>query len=47
MFKTFKHILLKLSPDPEFPFVSEQVQRGNNIGEIWDKFPVKICESSE
>ena len=47
MFETFEGSLLKLGPDPGFPFVSEQVKRGNNVGEIGDEFPVKVCESSE
>ena len=47
MFEMFKGALLKLSPGPGFSLSSEQVEGGDNVGEIWDKFPVKIGESSE
>ena len=47
MFEMFKGVLLELGPDPGFPFASEQVKRGDNVREVWDEFPVKVCKSSE
>ena len=47
MFETFKGTLLELGPDPGFPFVSEQVKGGDDVREIWDEFPVKVCKSGE
>ena len=47
MFETFKGMLLELGPNPRFPFVSEQVEGGYNIGKIWDEFPIKVCKSGE
>ena len=45
--ETFEGFLLKSSPDPGFPFMSEQVKGGDNIGEIWNEFLVEVCKSSE
>ena len=47
MFETFKGSLLELGPDPGFPFASEQVKGGDDVGEIWNEFPVKVCKSGE
>ena len=47
MLETFKSFLLKSSPDPGFPFSSEQVKGGNDVGEIWNEFPVKVCKPGE
>ena len=47
MFESFKGLLLKLHPDPGFSFASEQVEGGNNVGEVWYEFPIKVCKSSE
>ena len=47
MFEMFKSTLLELCPYPGFPLASEQVKGGNDVGEIWNEFPVKVCESSE
>ena len=43
----FKGILLKSSPGPGFPLASEQVQGGDDVGEVRDKFFVEVCESGE
>ena len=47
MFEVFKRSLLELGPHPGFPFVSEQVEGGDNVGEIQDEFPVEVGESGE
>ena len=47
MFELLKGFLLKQYPGPGFPFLSEQVKGGDNIGEIWNEFPVEVCEPSE
>ena len=47
MFKMFKHLLLELGPHPWFPFVSEQVEGSDNVREVWDELPVKVCKSGE
>ena len=47
MFEMFKGALLELGPDPGFSFASEQVEGSNNVREVQDEFPVKVCESSE
>ena len=47
MFETFKGLLLELGPNPGFPFVGEKVEGGDDVGKIWDKFPVKVGKSSE
>ena len=47
MFEMFKRLLLELGPHPGFPFASEQVEGGNNVGEIWNEFPVEIGKFSE
>ena len=47
MFETFEGMLLELGPNPGFPFVSEQVEGGYNVGKVWDEFPVKVHKSSE
>ena len=47
MFEMFEGSLLELGPDPRFSFASEQVKGGDNVREIWNKFPVKVHESSE
>ena len=44
MLEAFKCTLLKLGPYPGFPFSGEQIERGYNVGEIQDEFPVEICE---
>ena len=47
MFEAFEHLLLELGPHPGFPFASKQVEGGNDVGEIWDEFPVEIGQSGE
>ena len=47
MFESVESLLLKLCPGPRFSLVSEQIKRGNDVGEVWDELPVKICESGE
>ena len=47
MFETFKSLLLESCPGPRFPFMSEQVKGGDNVGEVWDEFSVKVCKSGE
>ena len=45
MFEAFKCTLLELGPYPGFALSSEQVERSHDVGEIRDKFSVKIHES--
>ena len=47
MFEVFKGFLLESSPDPRFPFTSEQIKGGDNVGEVWDEFSVKVCKPGE
>ena len=47
MLETFKSVLLKSSPDPGFSFMGEQVKEGDNVGEVWNEFPVEVCKPSE
>ena len=47
MLEAFERLLLELGPHLGFPFVSEQVEGGDNVGEIWDEFPVEIGKSGE
>ena len=47
MLKTFKGSLLELGPDPGFSFASEQIKGGDNVREVWDELPVKVCKSGE
>ena len=47
MFEAFECSLLELGPHPGFPFASEQVEGGNNVGEIWDEFPIEVGKSGE
>ena len=47
MFEVFKHTLLELGPHPGFTFPSEQVEGSHDVGEIRNKFPIKVHESSE
>ena len=47
MLEAFERLLLELGPHPGFPFASEQVEGGNNVGEVWDEFPVEIGKSGE
>ena len=47
MFETFEGMLLELGPNPGFPFVSEQVEGGYNVGKVWDEFSVKVHKSGE
>ena len=44
MFETFEGLLLKSSPDPGFSLTSEQ---GDNVGEIWNEFPIEVCKPGE
>ena len=47
MFKAFECSLLELCLHPGFPFASEQVEGSNNVREVQDEFPVKVCKSGE
>ena len=47
MFKALKCRLLELGPHPGFSFVSEQVEGSDNVREVWDELPVKVCKSGE
>ena len=47
MFESFKGLMLKLCLGPRFSLASEQVEGGDNVGEVWNEFPVKACEPSE
>ena len=47
MLETFKSILLKSSPDPGFSLMSEQVKGSDNVGEIWNEFPVEVHKPGE
>ena len=47
MFKVFERSLLELGPHPGFPFASEQVEGSNNVREVQDELPVKVCKSGE
>ena len=47
MFESFEGFLLELGPDPGFSFMGKKVKGGNDVGEIRDKFPVKVGKSSE
>ena len=37
--------LLEWGPIPRLVFLSEKVEGGDNVQEIWDKFAIEICES--
>ena len=45
--EAFKSFLLESSSNPRLSFTSEQVKGGNDVGEVWDEFPVKVCKPSE
>ena len=47
MFEVFKGFLLELGPDPRFSFVGKKVEGGDDVGEVRDKFPVKVGKFSE
>ena len=47
MLETFKSMLLELGPYPGFSLASEEVEGGDDVGEVWNEFPVEIGESSE
>ena len=47
MFKALKCPLLELGPHPGFPFASEQLEGTDNVREVWDELPVKVCKSGE
>ena len=47
MFETFKGSLLELGPNPGFPFAGKKVEGSDNVGKIWDEFPVKVGKSGE
>ena len=47
MFEMFKGMLLELGPDPRFSFASEQVEWSDNVREVRDELPVKVCKSGE
>ena len=44
MLETFESTLLELGPHPGFPFASEQVEGGDDVGKVRDEFPVEICK---
>ena len=47
MFECLKGILLESSPDPRFILSSEEVEKSNDVGEIWYKFSIEVGESGK
>ena len=49
MFECFKGVLLQSCPDPGFILSSEEIERGNDVQEVWYEFSVEVgkpCEGS-
>ena len=40
-------MLLEVGPSPRLIFSGKQVEGGDNVGEIRDKFAIKGCKSEE